>query len=319
MITNFLHDHRSIHDLWRTTLLLAVGVLLLKYSVAIAQWAGEPDLAAVAFRVSMAFFSLALIPVAKRVLMAYVDLRVFTIKAKEDPRGAGLVVLGVCILMAAFVSLFTGSARAASLPPNAVRYLPILKMEQSQFWDDMPVPSVIGALVEQETCISLKSKRCWSPDAELKTDREQGIGLGQITRTAKFDALAELRAKYPQELGEWGWDKPTLRDPHYQLRGVVLLERQCWRGISGAFSDEDHAAFMDACYNGGAGGIAGDRKICAATKGCDARRWFGHVERTSLKKKTAVSGYGKSFFEINREHVRNVLVVRRSRYAGVLT
>ena len=46
----------------------------------------------------------------------------------------------------------------------------------------------------------------------------------------------------------------------------------------------------------------------------DSGKWFGHVEHTSLKAKTAVPGYGKSFFEINREYVRNVMVTRTVRY-----
>lgn len=311
--------NRILIDIVRTAVFLGMAWLCITGSVPVARFMGDPDYAAIMFKFGMVLHAVAILPLMKRTLFPYIDLKAIAKTAiDEDNYGAGLVFLGMCVVLAAFVSLFSGKAGATELPANAVKYLPILKLEQRAWWPDMPVPSVLGSLIEQESCITLKSKRCWSPDAELKTDREQGIGLGQITRTARFDALADLRRANPEALRDWGWDKPTLRDPHYQLRGVILLERQNWRGIGGAATPEDRAAFMDAAYNGGAGGLSSDRKICAATPGCDRGRWFGHVENTSLKKKTAVAGYGQSFFDINRTHVRNVLLVRRPRYVAAL-
>ena len=61
-----------------------------------------------------------------------------------------------------------------------------------------------------------------------------------------------------------------------------------------------------------------DRRVCQATAGCDPGRWFGHVEKTSLKARAAIKGYGKSFFDINREYVVNVLQVRRSKYIAAM-
>jgi membrane-bound lytic murein transglycosylase MltF len=71
-----------------------------------------------------------------------------------------------------------------------------------------------------------------------------------------------------------------------------------------------------AAYNGGLGGLAQDRRLCRATPGCDQSKWTGHVEKTSYKAKIAVKGYGKSFFEINREYVRNVMNIRKAKYTG---
>jgi membrane-bound lytic murein transglycosylase MltF len=51
-----------------------------------------------------------------------------------------------------------------------------------------------------------------------------------------------------------------------------------------------------------------------ATKGCDPEKWFGNVEKTSLKAKTAVKGYGQSFYQINRGYVRSIWFDRRQRY-----
>lgn len=225
------------------------------------------------------------------------------------------------VVLLAITCVFTSvvNAQGLQLPKNAVKYIPILKEEQRSFWASHPMPSTLGAQVEQETCISLKHPRCWAPEAQLKTSREQGVGLGQITRAffpdgrTRFDALAELKARYPEELKDWDWDS-NLYDPRYQLRAVVLKDLQNYTLIQGAASESDRLAFTYAAYNGGMGGLNSDRKACKATPGCDPGRWFGHVENTSLKAKKSADGYKKSFFEINREYVVNVMKVRRPRY-----
>ncbi|MDO8715717.1 MAG: hypothetical protein Q7J73_02775, partial [Dehalococcoidales bacterium] len=103
-------------------------------------------------------------------------------------------------------------------------------------------------------------------------------------------------------------------DPAYQLRALILKDKQNWMRVIGASTVQDRYAFTFAGYNGGAGGVISDRRVCAATPGCDQGRWFGNVEKTSRKAKVVVSGYGKSFFEINREYVYNVLILRRPKY-----
>jgi hypothetical protein len=302
-------------DIARLAGLFVVATLLVIMSAPVAQLIGEPAYAPWLLFAGLALYGVALSHILRRVLFPYIDLREFALTAQLHPVGSGIVFLGVCIVLSAFVSLMGNVVRAEELPANAKLYLPMLKGEQLAWWVDMPQPSALAAQVEQETCVSLKSARCWSPRAELRTSRERGVGLGQITRTARFDALSEMVSSNKTALSGWGWDSANLYDPRYQLRALVLKDKQGWSVIHGAASDSDRLAFAFASYNGGIGGVMSDRKLCQATRGCDAGRWFGHVERTSLKKKTAVAGYGKSFFEVNREYVRNVLVVRRPRYA----
>lgn len=72
----------------------------------------------------------------------------------------------------------------------------------------------------------------------------------------------------------------------------------------------------DAAYNGGLGGVYAERRLCAAAPACNPDRWFGNVEQHSTKSRAKWHGYGASAFEINRTHVKNVMVVRRPKYAA---
>lgn len=223
---------------------------------------------------------------------------------------AALILATVLILMT--VAL-VGTAHAGDgLPERARALLPALQEEQARLWPDHPAPATLGALIEQETCPALTGQKCWNPRTELKTSREYGFGLGQFTRTARFDKWRELRRDYA-DLSAWTW--ANRYDARLQLRAVVLDGRDCWRWVTRLTPPGEAAlAFCDAAYNGGRGGLLSDRRLCAAKKGCDPDKWFGNVELTSAKSKARRRGYGMSFFAINRAHVRNVMTTRRARY-----
>lgn len=310
----------------RILLLVALGVLnvLVANMPELAGWIGGPMpvLAPVCFGAGLVFLGLAGGDFALRILQPSVDAqRAATHAIAYNSTAAALVYLARCILIAAVMMLVATAPRVASAaqpPAAALQLLPVLKSEQLAHWPAMPAPSTLGAQVDKETCASPTHRKCWNPRAELRTTREQGIGLAQLTRafrangSTRFDALAEIRASYPTQLAALTWSNAY--DPALQLRALVLKDRQEFERVRGAASTDDRLAMMFAAYNGGAGGLASDRRVCAATRGCDAGRWFGHVERTSLKQQMAVPGYGESFFAINRGYVREILQVRRSRY-----
>lgn len=248
------------------------------------------------------------------------DLETLFKKAGESPIGAGLALIASALFFLGFVFVFAPRAHAAELvPPGAKVYCPMLLGEQRRLWADHPDPAALCALVEQESCTSLKSQRCWNPKAQLKTGREEGAGMGQITRayradgTLRFDALADLRARYRSELDGWSWDTAYSR-PDLQLRGIVLLSRDAARPFRQAPAV---LAFGDAAYNGGANDVQRERRACALTKGCDPGVWFGNVEAHCLKSRQPIYG-GRSACDINREHVHNVLQVRLPRYEAFL-
>jgi hypothetical protein len=202
-------------------------------------------------------------------------------------------------------------------PAIAFVFLPVVLGELISLWPAFAPRSVIGAQIEQETCPSLDSPKCWNPRAELRTSREYGFGLGQVTVTDRFNTWAETRARYSRELAGWSWEGRF--DARYQIRALVLMDRDLAARCAPLMrSGREAIACMASSYNGGFAGFTRDRSLCGDTAGCDRTRWFGHVERVSYKARMAAPGYSRSFFDVNRDYVRNVVDVRRGRYVGAL-
>jgi hypothetical protein len=204
-----------------------------------------------------------------------------------------------------------------TLPERAVQYLPDLKRVMVDIWPSMQSQSLIAAQIEQESCASLKSKKCWNPTTELKTPVEYGFGLGQLTiayrkdGTVRFNNFEEMKARFP-ELRAWKWENRY--DPSYQLKTVVLMDKGLYNSIKWPTTDIEHYAFMMSGYNGGLRGVIQDRTLCTAMPGCDPDKWFDNVEKYSFKTRIKQHGYGQSAFEINRGYVRNVFFIRRKKY-----
>lgn len=255
---------------------------------------------------------------ARRALFDYLQLGRIVERAQQSATGSGLVFVGVCIVLAALLGLFGRSATAAELPPRAGEYLPILSAEIDARWPNVPQRSYLAGLVHHESgCPALRTK-CWNPTSQLKTHREEGAGLGQLTRawradgTQRFDALQEMRERHPA-LRELSWSNVYQR-PDLQLRAVVLKVRQDFAALAAVSDRMERLRFADAAYNGGLGGVNSERRACGLKAGCDPQRWHGHVELVCLKSRAPLYG-NRSACDINRHHV--VVVFRDARqYEG---
>lgn len=208
---------------------------------------------------------------------------------------------------------------AIDLPPLAVQYLPVLQQELGKSWPEAPFQTVFAAQIEQESCVSLTSKRCWSPKAELKTSREYGFGLGQVTIAYNADGTErfnnfEAAKKLAPSMKDWEWGNRY--DAAFQIRTLVLMDKFNYGKFAMMVLENERMAFSFAAYNGGLGGVLSDRTVCKITEGCVPNRWFNQVENTSKKAKVPVKGYGQSFFQINRGYVRNIMCLRNVKYRG---
>lgn len=248
------------------------------------------------------------------------DMRTLFRLARGSATGAGLALIAQAIIILGLLFLFGGNARA-DVPERAKQYLPMLKAEQSARWPDHPWPPMLAGMAEQETCPSLTHSKCWSPLARLKTQREEGAGLGQLTRTwrkdgtQRFDALAELRDLHPA-LRELSWATIYQR-PDLQLRALVLKSRDDFRALGQIRSIANRLVFQVAAYNRGRGAVQDERRLCQVTPDCDPQLWWGHVERTCTASRDPIYS-GRSACDINRSHVAKVVEQRAPRYRGWL-
>jgi hypothetical protein len=226
-------------------------------------------------------------------------------------------------ILASILLTCCNPAPASEPPPQALAYLPTLKSITHELMPCHPAPHYFGGLIEHESCITLTHKRCWSPTSRLRTSREEGAGLGQITRTfnsdgsIRFDALTDAKRLDPRGLNDLRWDTVYER-PDLQMRVMVLMVRSSYNRISTLTPDPLSAiAMTDAAYNGGMQGVMNERRACQSRQGCDPNQWFGHTELHCLKSNKPLYG-NRSACDINRHHVADVLNNRMPKYRGWL-
>lgn len=204
------------------------------------------------------------------------------------------------------------------IPDRAYQYLPTLYEEVLRFHENPASVGYFAGLGELESCITLVHPRCWSPTSELKTSREQGVGIAQLTRawrpdgSLRFDTLSDLARKYRTHLKGLSWTTVKQR-PDLQLRAMVLLWEENFRQLHMVKDIEQRYAMADSAYNGGLSSVLNDRRLCSLKKGCDPQVWFDNVELTSNKSRKILYG-NRSAFDINRHHVREIMNVRRHKY-----
>lgn len=207
------------------------------------------------------------------------------------------------------------------IPPQAHEHLPVLSKQVQEVMPGFPTPHYFGALIEHESgCPSIRSM-CWNAKARLKSQREEGAGLGQITRayredgSLRFDALAETRRLDPRGLNELRWDNVYDR-PDLQMRAVVVLTRQNWNRVGQLTGDQHYRLQLtDLSYNAGMGRVLNDMRACSLRSGCNPQRWYGHVELTCTASTRPLYGT-RSACDISRHHVHDVVAVRMPKYRG---
>ncbi len=224
------------------------------------------------------------------------------------------VVLKICAVTLS-VLLLSGYA---SVPANALKYIPILKSDIKQVSFPSQYPYAMAGQVEQETCPYLKSKLCWNPRAQLKTSREYGFGLGQTTvaynsnGSVRFNNFLMVTHKY-KELSNWKWQDRF--NPKYQLMSLLLMMKSMYTFIKfPVANDYEKMAMTFEAYNGGLGGLLQDRALCMRIRTCNAAYWFNNISLYSTKSKKSMRGYGQSPFQISREYPFNILKIRMQKY-----
>ncbi|MGL5001309.1 MAG: hypothetical protein ACRDAM_00030, partial [Casimicrobium sp.] len=188
-----------------------------------------------------------------------------------------------------------------SIPPQAAPHLPVLVSEAARLRSPIPT-HILAGQIDHETACPIKTK-CWNQRVEFKTSREQGVGLGQITRVfGRFDAAAEMRALHRQELDGFTWSSESgeagIYNPKLQLRAVVLKNRDNHAVLAPLFNGDTLPVLT--AYNRGVGGVRADRRLCQVTDGCDPSKWTGHVANTCASGTAIIPGTRMTACQISR-------------------
>ena len=228
------------------------------------------------------------------------------------------------ILLVVFFFFIHGCAGGQDIKtyihPRAEALMPLVKKEIEKFAPEIITPWYFPALIEHESCITLKHKTCWSPEAELRNKREQGIGLGQITRVwsttgkLRFDNLASLKKNNLEAFNELSWSNVKQR-PDLQVRATIFMVNDIYRKFPTVVDPLDRLMMTDSAYNGGIAHVNKARVLCNLTKDCDAQYWYDNVEKHLPKSRLADKRYGgKSMYDINVRHVKDVFENRMPKF-----
>jgi len=224
------------------------------------------------------------------------------------PLSAAIVIAAVVALLISI--LFISTANAGPLD-NAKPYLPQLSSAIDAQWPAMPLRRIAAGQVEQESS--------WKEHATLKTSRELGRGLVQMT--IAYNAAGQERfniyrdASRMRALQAWDWQ----RDPYntrYQLTFLVLQDRSNFSQVRRFFVNdaEAHKGSL-VCYNAGSGRWL-KRRANAKLMGLPADRWDGGLDRAYSKGEGALL-YGRPLYEAVNEYPRAIFK-RSAKYQGLV-
>lgn len=234
------------------------------------------------------------------------------------------VVYQLLVMALSMTSLSAHALSSNFIPPNALPVLPMVMEETRTLYpnpNDGYTPEFIASMITVESCISLTHSRCWRTDSQLLTywnksrgvKREQGVGLGQITRAyhrngkLRFDKLSEMTRKYRTRLKGLNWG--NIRDSEQlQVRLMALLAMEEWNTLPESMDRTNREYMTASAYNSGGGRVKQRRRECGMAARCDPNVWFGNVENYPRAGSFATRTlYGKRTAKmINNDHIEKV-------------
>jgi len=199
--------------------------------------------------------------------------------------------------------LILPTVAGGAIPPNAQKHIPTLREAFKTQWPAAPLKHISCGQIEQESS--------WKENATLKTPRELGRGLVQMTITKRFNIYLDA-VKY-KALRGWDWQN----DPYntkYQLMFLVLQDRSNY-SQSVAINERESWMMTLVRYNAGGGRIAARRRYATA-QGTPTDRWIGGLEDAHGPLENSVL-YGRPLWKAVNEYPR-VIFKRAEKYVGAL-
>jgi hypothetical protein len=217
----------------------------------------------------------------------------------------------IIILSALYVMGFPLACSASYVLTRAAPYLPILSAAFVSHWPDAPIRQHAAGQVEQESS--------WKSKATLKTSRELGRGLTQMTiaytSTGKERFNIYRDAVQARALKGWDW-KADPYNVRYQLTFLVLQDKSNYMQMRHLFASDEEAVKAElVSYNAGAGRVL-KRRAYALLKGLPCDKWTGGLDGAYSPKEAALL-YGRPLYEAVNEYPR-VIFQRAGKYRGLL-
>jgi hypothetical protein len=183
----------------------------------------------------------------------------------------------------------------------------LLSLIIKNHWKEVPYKHFIPAQIEKESL--------WKWNAELKTSREYGIGLSQITVTSRYNNFLEATKRY-NELRNWKWEDRF--NINYQLHFVVLQDKSNFTANKKLFNGNLNTwAGALVSYNAGYGTVLNRRALCKVTPGCDYSIWFGGLDSVQLKHEKNLL-YGKSLGSRRNDYPHDIIFNKSGTYKCLL-
>lgn len=217
------------------------------------------------------------------------------------------ILLSALLIFSLLAWPVSGFSAPINIMARAAKHLPTLSELADLHWPSAPTREVMAGQIEQESR--------WKPGAELKTSREYGFGLAQITVTSRFDNFQEARQRLPP-LRDWQWnDRWNVR---HQMTYLVMTDRANFQALRGIFEDDENRwAGALVAYNAGMGTVLQRRALALQTIPSAASKWFGGLDSVRLPGENRKL-YGRNLGDMRNEYPRLIIRVRAPKYRGML-
>lgn len=246
----------------------------------------------------------------RKALFPYANIQLAWRNSLTTPMTSAMVyiaklafIFGLIWLIASFIQ--PSKANASTGPTaKAQRYLPVLKESFDKHWPDAPLRHNAAGQIEQESA-------GWNEKAELKTSREYGFGLGQITITDRFNNFTAAQKLFPG----WKWEERF--NVRNQLAYAVITDRSNFKQVSRLFRDDDSRWRGSlVAYNAGLGTVL-QRRALAIRNGIAADKWVGGLDQVAMAYESKLL-YGRPLYKMRNEYPHIICDIRAPKYRGWL-
>jgi hypothetical protein len=334
--TDYTLMQRTIYEFKKLVPILVVVflsslLLLLDLDRPSLSWIRQlPQLILVTISLSVTAFVLGVIKIIISWLFPTLHLSAWFKKIEQKPITSVIAYVATLLFITflIWITLYPASARAEDIVCHdkvlmkSKPYLPMISDAFGRYWPNAPYKYVEPGKLDRETACP-NMKKCWTPTVQLKTSREWGIGISQVTiaynsdGSIRFNNFEAAKKKYNEILSQWTYD--DIYNPKYHILYSVLEDKSNFIRMTYLFgNDIDRWAGTLVSYNAGSGRVNNRFTLCKLTEGCDTSKWFGGLDGVASKTEIMSTIYGVSLQKRVNDYPYDVIFNRCLKYRGFI-